>query len=204
MGRVRRLIRLQPFPPAQGIHLTKRDMFYTDVKLFKDQVTNHSTLFSLACDPPMAHHPPDRNPKQYTPSTERLGRGAGRRGLHARLHALLPQRRGLGEGKEQRETCVCRDRSVYIQSILHGQSWRTRFDSNTSSLNPPLPTHAHDLPRSRAWWWAACSSRRTGTSSTARAWAWAARPSRPTSTRSPTSRATPSSSWCVRVLLDTA
>lgn len=35
---VRRLI--HDYNDPQGIHITKRDMFYTDVKLFKDQVSN--------------------------------------------------------------------------------------------------------------------------------------------------------------------
>ena len=115
--------------PRQGIHITKRDMFYTDVKLFKDQVNRWSApaaIFSFSCTSLFTYmhacadwstHTPRRfssnNPNWFAPppppffippthppthTAERVGRGAGRRGLHAQLHPLLPQRRGLGEG----------------------------------------------------------------------------------------------------------
>lgn len=34
---------------GKGIHITKRDMFYTDVKLFKDQAESDAVLDDVAC-----------------------------------------------------------------------------------------------------------------------------------------------------------
>lgn len=34
---------------GKGIHITKRDMFYTDVKLFRDQADSDNVLDDVAC-----------------------------------------------------------------------------------------------------------------------------------------------------------
>lgn len=38
-----------PKSPQRGIHVTKRDLFYTDVKLFKDQTQSDAVLDDVAC-----------------------------------------------------------------------------------------------------------------------------------------------------------
>jgi len=42
-------LRLAPKVLGKGIHITKRDMFYTDVKLFKDQSESDNVLDDVAC-----------------------------------------------------------------------------------------------------------------------------------------------------------
>jgi meiotic recombination protein SPO11 len=37
------------YTARQGIHITKRDLFYTDVKLFKDQGESDAVLDDVAC-----------------------------------------------------------------------------------------------------------------------------------------------------------
>jgi hypothetical protein len=77
----------------KGIHVTKRDLFYTDVKLFEKQAASDAVLEEMGCTLTLDCM---RIVFDFMLLCSR----------HGRLHALQPQRHGLREGRRRWQAAV--------------------------------------------------------------------------------------------------